>query len=115
MKTKLLLALLLPLCSFAAFTQSELTELQGILNQSFRQGGIEHKALNVYMYNDSDGKTLVMLFRGKMVDAGVRNAEQIKNNVFHGMTREDIDFYKNAGYTRVKVIVLKDASYYYLR
>lgn len=115
MKIKLLLALLLPIWTFAAFTPNELKEIQGILNQSFQQSGIEYKAMNVYVYNDRDGKTLVMHFRGKMIDTGVRSAEQIKNNVFQGMTREDVDFYKNAGYTRVKVIVLKDSAFYYLR
>tara|TARA_B110001469_G_scaffold110139_1_gene111702 strand:- start:1476 stop:1823 length:348 start_codon:yes stop_codon:yes gene_type:complete len=115
MKIKILLMIILPLLANAGLTKSELIEVQNMLNQSFAQKGIAHKAMNVYAYNDADGKTLVFVYRGKMVDAGTRTAEQIKNNMFTGMTQEDIDAYKSWGYSRVKVVVLKGHSYYYLR
>lgn len=107
--------IILPLLANAGLTKSELIEVQNMLNQSFAEKGVEHKAMNVYAYNDADGKTLVLVFRGKMLETGVRTAEQIKNNMFTGMTQEDIDAYKSWGYSRVKVVVLNGHSFYYLR
>ena len=114
MKTKILLMIILPLMANAGLTKSELVEVQNAVNQSFVQKGIAHKALNIYAYNDADGKTLVIVFRGKMIEAGVRTAEEMKENFFTGMTQEDIDNYKSWGYSRVKVVVLNGYSYYYL-
>lgn len=109
----------LPSILSAGVSQSVLNQLAKEWNGYTQKAGIPASSSKVYLFNADSGKTLVVSYSGVMIDhairEGVRTIDQLRDNTFAGITREEIRYYKSAGYTRAKVVACGKVSYYYFR
>jgi hypothetical protein len=112
-----LLAIITPLIASAGFTQSRLNKEIAAANQEIRDSGMSYSDANVSMANADNGKTLVIVYRGKLLDAAgddLACAVSLRKEFAQKMPATYIAAIIRSGYTRVKFVVGNKFCYYTL-
>ena len=112
-----LLAIITPLIANAGYTQSRINIEIAAANQEIRDSGMSYSDANISMANADGGKTLNIVYRGKLLDAAgddLACAVSFRKN-FHGkMNGKHIAAIIRSGYTRVKFVVGNESCYHTL-
>lgn len=113
-----LLAIITPLIANAGFTQSRLNKKAAAANQGIRDSGYSYSEMNLSMTNADDGKTLNIVYRGKICDAAgddLAFAMAIRESTLESLsTRNLAEFIRN-GYNRIKFVVGNEFCYHKLQ